>query len=125
MEHVLFSDAATRAATNAEQWYVTISRGRKSIRIFTTDKAQLAQSIRRAGHRELALDLFAPPTRNKRIREQIGLMQWKTLFPSKCAPRRAQRLHFPSYRLRHDEPALDDQRRASRRTESAFDEDGG
>ena len=71
VEHVLFSDSANRAATNTEQWYVTISRGRKSICIFTTDKAQLAQSIQRAGHRELALDLFAPPARNKRIRDQL------------------------------------------------------
>ncbi len=70
VEHVLFSDSATRAATNAEQWYVTISRGRKSIRIFTTDKAQLATSIRRAGHRELALDVFPHPS-NRNLRQQI------------------------------------------------------
>ena len=61
VDHVLFADSAARAATNAEQWYVTVSRGRKSVRIFTTDKAQLAASIRRAGHRELALDLGQPP----------------------------------------------------------------
>ena len=70
VEHVIFSDSATRAATNAEQWYVTISRGRKSIRIFTTDKAQLATSIRRAGHRELALDVFPHPSKCN-LRQQI------------------------------------------------------
>ena len=70
VEHVLFSDSATRAATNAEQWYVTISRGRKSVRIFTTDKAQLAAAIRRAGHRELALDVFKHPACN-RLRDQL------------------------------------------------------
>lgn len=47
---VLFSDSATRAATNTEQWYVTISRGRKSIRIFTTDKAQLSANKRSDGN---------------------------------------------------------------------------
>jgi ATP-dependent exoDNAse (exonuclease V) alpha subunit len=36
VDHVLFSDSAVRAATNAQQWYVTISRGRKSIQIFTS-----------------------------------------------------------------------------------------
>lgn len=70
VEHVLFSDSATRAATNAEQWYVTISRGRKSIRIFTTDKAQLAANIQRSGHRELALDIFPHPAR-RNLRQQI------------------------------------------------------
>jgi ATP-dependent exoDNAse (exonuclease V) alpha subunit len=42
VDHVLFGDAAVRAASNAQQWYVTISRGRKSIQIFTPDKEQLA-----------------------------------------------------------------------------------
>jgi hypothetical protein len=40
VDHVLFCDSAVRAATNDQQWYVTISRGRKSIHIFTTDKVQ-------------------------------------------------------------------------------------
>jgi conjugative relaxase-like TrwC/TraI family protein len=70
VEHVLFSDSSTHAATNAEQWYVTISRGRKSIRIFTTDKAQLVADIQRTGNRELALDVFKIPARN-RVREQL------------------------------------------------------
>ena len=58
VDHVLFSDSAVRAATNAQQWYVTISRGRKSIQIFTPDKAELRHAIMRSGERELALDLL-------------------------------------------------------------------
>jgi conjugative relaxase-like TrwC/TraI family protein len=69
VDHVLFADSAVRAATNAEQWYVTISRGRKSIRIFTADKQQLRDAIRRAGQRELALDLKQAPSRSRRVRE--------------------------------------------------------
>ncbi len=57
VDHVLFSDSTVRAATNAEQWYVTISRGRLGIRIFTSDKAQLRESVTRSGQRPLALDL--------------------------------------------------------------------
>jgi hypothetical protein len=49
VDHVLFSDSAIRAATNAQQWYVTISRGRKSIKIFTPDKEQLRHAILRTG----------------------------------------------------------------------------
>src|SRR6185503_8190169 len=37
VDYVLFSDSTIKAATNAQQWYVTISRGRRGIRIFTPD----------------------------------------------------------------------------------------
>ncbi len=57
VDHVLLSDSAVRAATNAQQWYVTISRGRKSVQIFTPDKDQLRHAIMRSGERELALNL--------------------------------------------------------------------
>ncbi|MDQ6912070.1 MAG: relaxase domain-containing protein [Verrucomicrobiota bacterium] len=64
VDHVLFADSAVRAASNAQQWYVTISRGRKSIRIFTPDKQELQRAITRSGERELALDLMAARSQN-------------------------------------------------------------
>jgi conjugative relaxase-like TrwC/TraI family protein len=57
VDYVLFSDSAVRAATNSRQWYVTISRGRRGIRIFTPDKAALRQNVLRSGDSSLALDL--------------------------------------------------------------------
>jgi ATP-dependent exoDNAse (exonuclease V) alpha subunit len=57
VDYVLFSDSTIKAATNAQQWYVTISRGRRGIRIFTPDKEQLRENVTRSGHRPLALDL--------------------------------------------------------------------
>ena len=45
VNYVLFSDSAAKAATNNQQWYVTISRGKKGIHIFTTDKEQLRENI--------------------------------------------------------------------------------
>jgi len=59
VDYVLFSDSTVKAATNAQQWYVTISRGRRGIRIFTPDKRQLRESITRSGHRPLAMELAA------------------------------------------------------------------
>ena len=56
VDYVLFSDSAVKAATNEQQWYVTISRGRKGVKIFTADKIQLRQNIAHSGHRTLALD---------------------------------------------------------------------
>lgn len=60
VDYVLFSDSTVKAATNSQQWYVTISRGRKGLRIITPDKDQLRENILRSGHRTLALDIAKP-----------------------------------------------------------------
>ncbi len=57
VDYVLFSDSAVKAATNEQQWYVTISRGRKGVKVFTADKIQLRQNITHSGHRTLAMDM--------------------------------------------------------------------
>jgi conjugative relaxase-like TrwC/TraI family protein len=57
VDTVLMSDAGNRAATDANQWYVTISRARKKVVIFTPDKSALRAQVQQAGGRELALDL--------------------------------------------------------------------
>jgi hypothetical protein len=51
------ADGGNRAATDAHQWYVTISRGRKQVMVFTPDKEALRVQVQAAGERELALDL--------------------------------------------------------------------
>ena len=68
VDYVLFSDSTIKAATNAQQWYVTISRGRRGIRIFTPDKQQLRENVTRSGHRPLALELAAGFTPGRGIR---------------------------------------------------------
>ena len=59
MDHVLFSDSMAKAATNQQQWYVTISRGKKGVHIFTTDKEQLRENITRSADRPSVMDLLA------------------------------------------------------------------
>jgi conjugative relaxase-like TrwC/TraI family protein len=56
VDHVLFSDSVAKAATNQQQWYVTISRGKKGVHIFTTDKGQLRENITRSGDRPSVMD---------------------------------------------------------------------
>jgi hypothetical protein len=73
VDYVLFSDSTIKAATNAQQWYVTISRGRRGVRIFTPDKEQLRENIARSGHRPLALE-FADD-----FRHQKGVLLWDKL----------------------------------------------
>jgi conjugative relaxase-like TrwC/TraI family protein len=73
VDYVLFSDSAVKAATNQQQWYVTISRGRKGIRIFTSDKVQLRENICRSGDRELAMDMAGGPlTEQRGISPRLG-----------------------------------------------------
>jgi conjugative relaxase-like TrwC/TraI family protein len=57
VDTVIMSDAASRGATNTNQWYVSISRGRKRVVVFTSSKDDLRAGIVRLGDRELALDL--------------------------------------------------------------------
>jgi hypothetical protein len=56
---VLLADAANPGATNRNQWYVAISRGRKRALVFTSDKDGLRANIQRTGERRLALELKA------------------------------------------------------------------
>jgi ATP-dependent exoDNAse (exonuclease V) alpha subunit len=67
VDYVLFSDSTIKAATNTQQWYVTISRGRRGIKIFTPDKEQLRESIMRSGHRRLAVELAPARTRRRAV----------------------------------------------------------
>lgn len=73
VDYVLFSDSTVKAATNAQQWYVTISRGRRGIRIFTPDKEQLRENVARSGHRPLAMELVAGfvPRRGVRLWDRL------------------------------------------------------
>jgi ATP-dependent exoDNAse (exonuclease V) alpha subunit len=60
VDTVLFADAQCAAATSRNQWYVTISRGRKRVVVFTSDKDALRAQIARTADRPLALHLRLP-----------------------------------------------------------------
>jgi ATP-dependent exoDNAse (exonuclease V) alpha subunit len=75
VDFVLFSDSAVRAATDRRQWYVTISRGRRGIRIFTPDKAQLRENVIRSGNQPLALDLVSGRVREL-LNHRAGNNRW-------------------------------------------------
>jgi conjugative relaxase-like TrwC/TraI family protein len=75
VDYVLFSDSAVRTATDRRQWYVTISRGRRGIRIFTPDKDQLRENVIRSGDQPLALDLASNRVREL-ISQRTGANRW-------------------------------------------------
>jgi hypothetical protein len=93
VENVLFSDSAVKAATNNQQWLVTISRGTRGIRIFTQDKTRLQENVASLGNRELAVELVEPALPKARglppiIRNYIQkLIQARRVEPPKQSER--------------------------------------
>ncbi|WP_233219255.1 MobF family relaxase [Adhaeribacter arboris] len=68
--------AATFPATDAKQFYVSVSRGRERARIYTDDKEQLLEHASEIGERQSALELVGKRSQTKdithqRIREDI------------------------------------------------------
>ncbi len=59
VDAIILADAGVAAATNKKQWYVSISRARRRISVFTHDARELAQRIAASGDRMLALELPA------------------------------------------------------------------
>jgi hypothetical protein len=88
VNYVLFSDSALKGATNNQQWYVTISRGKKGIQIFTTDKPELRENITRSGDRPLASDII--PATKENVAEQTASLQVRELLRQHAAPRVAK-----------------------------------
>jgi len=59
VDHVIIGQPAiTFPASNLKQFYVSISRGREAVTIFTDDKQDLLNAISQSGDRQGALELF-------------------------------------------------------------------
>jgi hypothetical protein len=76
VDTVLVADAGCPAATNQNQWYVDISRGRQRVIVFTDNKAELRASVEQSAARELALDLKVAAQAQ---RERLSLWARRTL----------------------------------------------
>ena len=63
--------AATFPATDAKQFYVSVSRGREECRIYTDDKAQLLEHAAELGDRQSALELVAKSDMTKVATDRI------------------------------------------------------
>lgn len=106
MDYVLFSDSTIKAATNVQQWYVTISRGRRGIRIFTPDKEQLRENVTRSGHRPLAMELAAGTASRQRVRLWDQLHGYMLRFGRRaadtfCRLKLSRRRHQPTETHEH------------------------
>ncbi len=109
VDHVLFADSAIRAATSAQQWYVSISRGRKSVRILTPDKEALRRHVTRSGDRPLALDLDVPSRQRLTFRRGLrGLRRGRAFAKAVCLmlPRRLYPRATQKQRVTHESQAI-------------------
>jgi len=97
VDTVLVADAGCRAATNRNQWYVAISRGRKRVIVFTDNKAELRASIEQSGDRGLALEMkLAAPEESNRHGLRQNLPSWTR---RSLAASERERLHESFTRL--------------------------
>jgi ATP-dependent exoDNAse (exonuclease V) alpha subunit len=72
VDHVLLAlDSQSGPAVNAKQFYVSTSRGREGLRIYTDDVEALREQITRSGHRPLALEVVEA-ARRLRMRPEIA-----------------------------------------------------
>ena len=81
-----------RVATNEQQWYVTISRGRKGIHIFTTDKVQLRENITRSGQRPLAVEM-----KSRWLRKSLRYRCLVASFGERAARHIKRARHYRAY----------------------------
>jgi conjugative relaxase-like TrwC/TraI family protein len=68
---ILGQSAESLAAGSREQFYVSVSRGRKQAVIFTDDKEALLAAVRREEERLAATDLFRQPAMRVRVLTKI------------------------------------------------------
>ncbi len=72
---VIVADAGNPAATSREQWYVSISRGRKCVVVLTPDRIALRKNIQRTSSRELALEEMRERVRVEEERQAWHMRQ--------------------------------------------------
>lgn len=69
-EVLIAQPASTFPATSSKQLYVSVSRGRERVKIYTDDKAQLLEYASKLGDRQSALELVQKRNSNVAIIEQ-------------------------------------------------------
>ena len=68
---ILSQGSWSRGASSLEQFYVSASRGRFEVSVYTDDKQELLNSIRHSGQRQLAVEL----TGNRKLLEEESVRQ--------------------------------------------------
>lgn len=79
-------------AANANQFYVSISRGRKSVSIYTEDRKTLVDAVSRDASRRSAIELISPQSGQDRSRERaLTIARLKHYERERVRPRQQER----------------------------------
>ena len=94
VKHVLVGQSsASGPASSAEQWYVSASRGKRSLTVYTDDKAALRAAVARTDERATATDLVgggrhSPSQQQAHRTRALTLHRLKQLYPRHKPPAR-------------------------------------
>ena len=70
------------SASSAEQFYVSVSRARENVAVYTDDKARLAEAIQSSGARMSAHELLKLPAAKKIVDPFESMLREKTVIPT-------------------------------------------
>ena len=103
VQEVLIAQSAdTFPATNAKQFYVSVSRARESIRIYTDDKEQLLDYAQRSGDRTAAMELVGL----KAHEAQVQHLERDVALGRDITPQPQKEIKYPTPDYDHYEPGL-------------------
>lgn len=100
-EVFIYQPAATFAATNQKQFYVSVSRGRDAVHLYTDDTKELLNAASRMGDRLSAMELLVKRKNNNQeraeqlIRKNLAVPQ-EHKAASQIGPQHKARTHEPS-----------------------------
>lgn len=97
VQHVIISQSSQSfGASDMEQFYVSASRGKKSVKIFTDDKEALLDAVSRSGQRLSATELIdsAKDTLKQRLAQQSRLRRYVDICARKVNGMK-QKIPFP------------------------------
>lgn len=82
VDHVLIAQpASTFPATDAKQFYVSVSRGRESVTIYTDDKVALLEHAAQLGDRQSAMELMAGKDMDVQHLQQLQKAEYENPKP--------------------------------------------
>jgi hypothetical protein len=82
----------THPAGSMEQFYVSVSRARDAVHIYTDDKPGLLEQVSQSGHRQSALELIGPDEFSQQIAQQLARMNQPPPDLVKTTPKQSEPL---------------------------------
>ena len=89
VDHVLIAQSASLGASSVEQFYVSVSRGRDAVTVYTDNKAWLAKAVQSSGARLSAKELVSCPQIESPLSPLEKLLEKEGIRPAAAPPTQA------------------------------------